>query len=57
MNNEELKRVEAYRRGIAIAKEMLSRGLISEKDCIKIDTILTKKAGLSLGSIYRENAG
>lgn len=57
MTKEKMKHIEGYRRGIAIAKEMLARGLIDGKDYSKVDTMLTKKHGLSLGSIYREIAG
>lgn len=53
MTEDLARRVEAYRRGLAIAKEMLSRGLINEQDYAKIDTMLTKKHGLSLDSIFR----
>ena len=41
----------AYRTSMAMAAGMLSDGIITEKDYGKIDRIMAKKYGLSLGSI------
>ena len=38
------------------AKILLNDGIITEKDYARIDTIMTKKYGLSLDSIFRENS-
>lgn len=51
--DEYLKKVEAYRVAMSIAKSMLVRGIISEQEYEKIDAIMTEKHGLSLYSIYR----
>ena len=41
----------AYRTSMAVAAGMLYEGIITEKDYGKIDRIMAKKYGLSLGSI------
>ncbi len=51
--DEYMKRVEAYRVAMSIAKSMLVRGIISEQEYEKIDGIMAKKHGLSLSSIFR----
>ena len=46
-------RLVAYKAAMSLAAAMLRRGIISEKDYSEIDTIMTKKHGLSLDSIFR----
>lgn len=53
MTKELATRIEAYHRTMTLAREMLSRGIINPRDYDKIDTIITKKSGLSLDSIFR----
>ena len=48
-----MDRVMAYRASLSIARRMVEQGIITEEEYGLIDTILTKKYGLSLGSIYR----
>ena len=49
-------RLVAYKAAMSLAAAMLRRGIISEKDYAKIDTIMAKQDGLSLDSIFRSNA-
>ena len=37
---------------MSLAEAMLTDGIISEKDYVKIDRVIAKKYGLSLCSIY-----
>ena len=53
---EFFERLTAYKTAMGIAETMLRRGIISEDDYAEIDTIMTKKYGLSLDSIFRMNA-
>ena len=53
MKNEYLEKVSAYRRAVSLAKVMRVRGIISEKEYDKIDTIMADKYGISLVSIFR----
>ena len=46
-------RLAAYQAAMSLAKGMLQQGIISECDYAEIDTIMTKKYGLSLDSIFR----
>ena len=46
-------RLVAYKAAMSLASAMFRRGIISEKDYSEIDTIMTKKYGLSLDSIFR----
>ena len=46
-------RLAAYKAAMSLAAAMLRRGIISERDYAEIDTIMTKKYGLSLDSIFR----
>lgn len=46
-------KIEAYRRAMAMAQSMLLQGIITEKEYAKIDTIMTKKYGLSSSTIFR----
>lgn len=47
-------RVMAYQTAMALVRSLYDRGLISEAEYLKIDTIMTKKHGLSSDSIYRK---
>ena len=49
------ERLVAYRTTMSLAAGMLSEGIISEKDYGKIDRIVAKNHGLSLGSICCRN--
>ena len=46
-------RLVAYKAAMSLAAAMLRQGIISERDYAEIDTIMTKKYGLSLDSIFR----
>lgn len=48
-----MREVCAYQAAMAIARNLVSQGVITEDEYANIDTILTKKHGLSLGSIFR----
>ncbi len=47
------ERIAAYRLAMSMAKAMLERGIISEKDYDIIDCLMTEKYGISLSSIFR----
>jgi len=47
------ERIAAYRLAMSMAKAMLERGIISEKDYDIIDRLMTEKYGISLSSIFR----
>ena len=49
-------RLVAYKAAMSLAAAMLRQGIISERDYAEIDTIMTKKYGLSLDSIFRSIA-
>jgi len=52
--NEELRaRIERYRVTMSVAKEMREKGIISEDEYVKIDTIMAKKYGLSSSTIFK----
>lgn len=42
-----------YRLTMSVAMSMLKKGIITEKEYRKIDTIIAKKHGISLCSIFR----
>ena len=42
-----------YQTAMALARKMLSQGIITEKEYEKIDTIIAKKYGVSSCSIFR----
>ena len=46
-------RLAAYKAAMSLAASMLRQGIISESEYAEIDTIMTKKYGLSLDSIFR----
>lgn len=47
------KRLIAYQTAMALARSMRSKGIFSDKEYAKIDTIIAKKYGISSGSIFR----
>lgn len=47
------ERIAAYRLAMSMAKAMLERGIISEKDYDIIDRLMAEKYGISLSSIFR----
>ncbi len=47
------KRLMAYQTAMALARSMRSKGIISAKEYVKIDTIIAKKYGISSCSIFR----
>lgn len=51
MNKEQFNREKKYRVSIAIAKNLMDKGIISEKDYRKIDTRLVQKYRPIFGSI------
>ena len=51
MDAEYREALAAYRTTMSLAEGMLQQGIITEKDYGKIDRIIAKKYGLSLGSI------
>lgn len=52
MSKEDFHKIIAYKASISLMRDMLSKGLISEGEYAKIDTMLAQKYGLSLCSIY-----
>ena len=46
-------KLESYLASMLQAKNMLSQGVISSDDYIKIDTIIAEKYGISSCSLYR----
>ena len=49
-----LQRIVRYRIAMSMAKSMLNKGIITEEEYAKIDTIMTKNAELSLYTIFSE---
>lgn len=50
----ELKeRIAAYQIAMSVVRELLSKGIITESEYRKIDTILAKKYGLNSCTIFR----
>ena len=47
------ERIAAYQRVMAMVRSMVLQGIISEREYGKIDTIMTKKFGLSSSTIFR----
>jgi len=50
---EMFQRISAYRAAMSLARSMLHQGIISQEEYNRIDTIMAKKYGISLGSIFR----
>ena len=53
MDNGYRANLESYLASMLQAKNMLSQGVISSDDYIKIDTIIAEKYGISSCSLYR----
>ena len=49
-----LQRIVRYRIAMSMAKSMLNKGIITEEEYAKIDTIMTKNAELSLDTRFSE---
>ena len=49
-----LQSIVRYRIAMSMAKSMLNKGIITEEEYAKIDTIMTKNAELSLDTIFSE---
>ena len=49
------QRQMAYQAAMALARRMLSKGLISKEEYAEIDTIIAKKYGIASCSIFRCN--
>ena len=47
------KRLFAYQVTMSLARGMRSKGIITDKEYAKIDTIIAKKYGISSYSIFR----
>ncbi len=56
MTSEFFQRLASYKATMSLAKSMLHQSIISAEEYAEIDTIMTKKYGLSLGSIFRTTA-
>ncbi len=56
MTSDFFQRLVSYKAAMSLAKSMLYQSIISEKEYAEIDTIMTKKYGLSLDSIFRTTA-
>ena len=56
MTKEQFEREKNYGAGVAIARSMFSKGLITEKDYRKIDTIFRKKYRPLIGALFTKNA-
>jgi hypothetical protein len=56
MSEQSFQNMIAYQAAMGLARSMLHQGIISEEEYDKIDTIMTKKYGLPLDSIFRNNA-
>ena len=56
MTDEYFRRLAAYKAAMSLARGMLHQGIISENEYAEIDTIMTKKYGLPLDSIFRSIA-
>ena len=53
MNNRYRANLESYLASMLQAKKMLSQGVLTPEDYIKIDTIIAEKYGISSCSLYR----
>ena len=50
--DEYIERLIAYRTAMSAATAMMKQGIITEKEYGVIDTIMSKKYGISLSSIF-----
>lgn len=55
MNKEYFDGICGYKSAMAQARLMLTNGIITEDEYAIIDTMMTKKYGLSSCSLFREN--
>ena len=46
-------RIERYRAAMSLANEMLTKNVISQEEYAVIDTIMTKKYGVTSSTIFR----
>lgn len=53
MTKEMYEKILDYRTAMIVASDLLKKGIISEKEYNKIDTIMTKKYGLSSSTIFQ----
>lgn len=53
MDNDLRNCVERYRVAMAVAQEMLIKNVISTEEYAVIDTIMTKKYGVTSSTIFR----
>jgi len=53
VDEKETRQIVQYRLTMSMAREMVNRGLISEKEYAIIDTIMTKKYGVTSCTIFR----
>jgi hypothetical protein len=53
MSEELYTKVAAYRQAMSLAKAMLVRGIITEKEYGEIDTMMAQRYDLSFGTIFR----
>ncbi len=53
MTKEYRTRLEQYLSSMMQAKQMLSQGIITQEDYVKIDTIIAAKYGLESCNLYR----
>ena len=51
--DEHRKHLIAYQTTMSVVREMLKRGIITEGEYNKIDTIIAKRHAISLCSIFR----
>ncbi|MDO4344463.1 MAG: hypothetical protein Q4C50_06625 [Eubacteriales bacterium] len=51
MDKEQFRAERLYQMSISVAKSMLKKGVISEKEFLEIDTILLKKYRPTLGTL------
>ena len=54
MDEQQARQLLQYRMAMSMARELVNRGIISEEEYAIIDTIMTKNAELSLGTIFSE---
>jgi len=54
MKTKNYEKICAYKRTMTIANLMLSRGIITPEEYLKIDKIIANKYGVNSCSIYRQ---
>lgn len=52
MNKDLFKRLLDYRTAMAVATDLLKKGIITENEYAEIDTIMTKKYGVNSSTIF-----